>query len=77
MRFPDGFSCKVFNEAIVVQAWTINVIFSLFSHWVFKRSFSWHIVYFSSIFPTGFLEEMISKDDQAQGQTRIRGSVRI
>ena len=30
-----------------------------------------------SIFPTGFLEKIIPKDDQSQGHTRIRGSVRI
>ena len=77
MSFPEGFSCKVFNEAIVVQAWTIYVDFSLFSYRAFRRSFSGHIVYFSSIFPTGFLEEMIPKDDRSQGQARIRGSVRI
>ena len=76
MSFPHGLSCKVFNEAIVVQAWTIYADFSLFSHRVFRRSF-WDILYISSIFPTRFLEEMIPKDDQSQGQARIRVSVRI
>ena len=77
MSFPDGFSGKVFNEALVVQAWTIYVNFSLFSHRIIRRSFSGHIVYFLYFFPTGFLEEMIPKDDRSQGQARIRGSVRI
>ncbi len=61
MSFPEGFSCKVFNEAIVVQAWTIYVNFSLFSHGVFRGDDS----------------NDDSRDDQAQGQGRIRGSVRI
>ena len=76
MSFPEGFSCKVFNEAIVVQAWTIYADFSLFSQRVFRGVFR-GILCISSIFPTGFLEEMIPKDDQSQGQARIRGSVRI
>ena len=35
------------------------------------------ILCISSIFPTGFLRRsMIPKDDQSQGQARIKGSVR-